>query len=54
MPEETLVACPRCNAWPMPLKAKTGKVEYTCKNCGHREERPIRKLLPHTESAEIS
>jgi DNA-directed RNA polymerase subunit RPC12/RpoP len=51
MTEETLIACPNCNAWPMPLNAKSDHVEYVCKSCGHREARTIKHLLPHTEPA---
>jgi DNA-directed RNA polymerase subunit RPC12/RpoP len=51
MTEETLVACPECHSWPMPLNLRAGEIEYVCKKCGHRETRSVRTAQPHTESA---
>ena len=45
-PDQLLVACPKCHAWPMAVHA--GKkpwpsgaplVRFTCAKCGNREER---------------
>jgi C4-type Zn-finger protein len=45
-PDQLLVACPNCHAWPMSIHAgkkprplATHLVRFTCAKCGYRKER---------------
>jgi DNA-directed RNA polymerase subunit M/transcription elongation factor TFIIS len=44
-PDQLLVACPKCHAWPMAVHAgkmrwasESPKVRFTCAKCGYQEE----------------
>jgi len=56
-PDQLLIACPKCHAWPMAVHAGKRRwasdapmVRFTCAKCGHQEEERLGGAYAKRES----